>query len=134
MAERDLDVLLARMAPRADPVEYVFETVAHDAAALPTDALMLFREDEGVTLVRPATARDGAGSPRFRRITLTVESDLEAVGFTAAFSRALTEAGIAANVVAAARHDHVFVPAADAGRALAALQALSAAARDAAAR
>ena len=117
------------MAPVADPVDYVFATVPHDAP-VPGDALMMFRESEAVTLVRPAEAVGDAVSPRFRRITMSVASDLEAVGFTAAFSRALTEAGISANVVAAAHHDHVFVPVADVDRALAALEALSAAVGD----
>ena len=129
MAERELAALVAGMAPVADPVDYVFRTVSHDAVPPPGDVLMLFREAEAVTLVLPA--RDGAddGLPRFRRITMSIASDLEAVGFTAAFSRALAEAGIPANVVAAAFHDHVFVPAADVERALAALRALSASAR-----
>ena len=38
------------------------------------------------------------------------ESDLEAVGMTAAISRALADAGIACNVLAGSRHDHLLVP------------------------
>lgn len=129
MAERDLATLIAGMAPVADPVDYVFATVAHGAVEIPATAIMMFREDEAVTLVLPASDTPDAGLPRFRRITMSIASDLEAVGFTAAFSRALTEAGISANVVAAAHHDHVFVPVADVERALAALRALSNAAR-----
>ena len=60
-----------------------------------------------------------------RRITLRVHSALDGIGLTAAVSAALTEAGIACNVVAALHHDHVFVPAPDAARALSALEALS---------
>ena len=126
MAERDLATLIAGMAPVADPVDYVFTTVADDGAAPPANALMMFREDEAVTLIVPAGDAPDANLPRFRRITMSVSSDLEAVGFTAAFSRALTDAGVSANVVAAAHHDHVFVPAADVERALSALEALSA--------
>jgi hypothetical protein len=59
-----------------------------------------------------------------RMITLTVHSSLAAVGLTAAFSARLAREGIGANVVAAFHHDHIFVPAADAERALAALKAL----------
>ena len=125
MAERDLATLLAGMAPVADPVDYVFATVPHDAAAPPSNALMMFREDEAVTYIVPAGDAPEPGLPRFRRITMSIASDLEAVGFTAAISRALTEAGVSANVVAAAHHDHLFVPAADVGRALTALEALS---------
>ena len=59
-------------------------------------------------------------------ITLRVHSDLAAVGLTAAFARALADAGIACNVVAGVHHDHLFVPADRAGDALAALRALQA--------
>ena len=55
-----------------------------------------------------------------------MHSDLEAVGLTAAFARALADAGIACNVVAGVRPDHLFVPAeraADAPDALPAVQA-----------
>ena len=126
MAERDLATLIAGMAPVADPVDYVFATVPHEVADLLPNALMMFREDEAVTFIVPASDAPEPGLPRFRRITMRIASDLEAVGFTAAFSRALTEAGVSANVVAAAHHDHVFVPARDVERALAALEALSA--------
>jgi hypothetical protein len=61
----------------------------------------------------------------FAWITLTVHSSLEAVGLTAAFSRALTEAGISCNVVAAYYHDHIFVPTRDAGQAMQVLKNLS---------
>ena len=58
-------------------------------------------------------------------ITLTVHSSLEAVGLTAAVSKALTEANISCNIVAAFYHDHIFVPIADAPRAMDALFALT---------
>ena len=51
-------------------------------------------------------------------ITLTIHSSLEAVGLTAAVSKALTEANISCNVVAAYYHDHIFVPIKDGTRAL----------------
>jgi uncharacterized protein len=57
-------------------------------------------------------------------ITLTVHSSLEAVGLTAAVSKALTEENISCNVVAAFFHDHIFVPVKDAERAMNALQRL----------
>lgn len=57
-------------------------------------------------------------------ITLTVHSDLAAVGLTAAFSRVLAEAGISCNVVAGVRHDHIFVPVERAADAMAALRRL----------
>ena len=60
-----------------------------------------------------------------RLITLTVHSSLDAIGLTAAFAEELTRHGISANVVAAFYHDHIFVGAGDAERAVAVLQALS---------
>ncbi len=74
-------------------------------------------------------ARLRAQSPVFfraARITLTIHSDLEAVGLTAAVAEALTKASISCSVVAAAFHDHIFVQierAADALTRLAGLQA-----------
>jgi hypothetical protein len=53
-----------------------------------------------------------------------VHSDLQAVGLTAAVAAALAEAGISCNVVAAAHHDHLFVPVESASQAIAVLQAL----------
>lgn len=133
--ERSLDRLIAGMRPVLDPVDYRFALFEDEgrAAALSEHALMRFREAEGITLILPAglggaagDAADIAESPRFRRITLTIHSSLEAVGLTAAIAGALTRAGISANVVAAFHHDHVFVPAGDAEAALAILQRLSA--------
>jgi hypothetical protein len=51
-----------------------------------------------------------------------VHSALDGTGLTAAVSAALAAAGIPCNMVAAFHHDHVFVPAAMAARALAVLQ------------
>jgi hypothetical protein len=58
-------------------------------------------------------------------LTLTVDSSLEAVGLTAAFSAALAEAGIPANLLAGLRHDHILVPADRADDAVAPLRALA---------
>lgn len=63
-------------------------------------------------------------------ITLTVHSDLQAVGLTAAFASALGQAGISCNVVAGAFHDHIFVPVEQAQQALAALKTLQQSAVD----
>jgi uncharacterized protein len=58
-------------------------------------------------------------------ITLTVHSSLEAVGLTATFSKALAENNISCNVVAAYYHDHIFVDAKDAAKAMKILHILS---------
>ena len=128
--ETDLAKLLATMSPVLFPQTYVYCTVAYrDAARYQAlEPLATYREDEGLTLVVTRAAADGAGlgyGPLLRRITLNVHSALEAVGLTAAVSAALTREGISANVIAAYYHDHIFVPEADAERALDALRALT---------
>ncbi len=128
--ETDLAKLLAAMSPVLYPQTYVYCTVAYrdEAGYQQLEPLATYREDEGLTLVLARDAADQAGleyGPLLRRITLNVHSALEAVGLTAAISAALTREGISANVIAAYYHDHVFVPEADAERALSALQALT---------
>lgn len=55
-----------------------------------------------------------------------MHSALEAKGLTAVFSTALSEAEVSCNVVAAFHHDHIFVAAEDASKAMQALRRLSA--------
>ncbi len=130
----DLSQLIASMTPQLRPGSYVFLTVdASDVGSL--DPVMTFAEDEGTTVIITSeqAAEHGWTSDFVAAwITLTVHSALDAVGLTAAFSTALTEAGISCNVVAGAFHDHLFVPVDDADRAMAALHALSSAAGQAA--
>ena len=126
----DLKPLLADMKPNLAEGEFVYCSVPASALAdhIHLEPIGLFREREGVTLILPLEAARQAGlptAPAMRMITLDIHSSLEAVGLTAAFATALGNEGISANVVAAYYHDHIFVPAVDAGRAVAALQALS---------
>jgi hypothetical protein len=87
----------------------------------------VIHEDEGTTLV---ITRDQADRLGLRygyvaaRITLTIGSDLAAVGLTAEVSRVLAEAGISCNVIAGAAHDHLFVDDARGPEALALLERL----------
>jgi hypothetical protein len=127
----DLKQLLAGMKPHLIEGEFVYCTVPASSLAdyLLLEPIGLFREREGVTLILPIEAARHAGlptAPAMRMITLEIHSSLEAVGLTAAFATALGNEGISANVVAAYYHDHIFVPAVDAERAMAALLALSA--------
>lgn len=126
--ETDLGKLLKSARPVLHPDEFVFCSV-DDAAGI--DALCTFREPEGVTVICPRSEAERRALPftfRCRMITLSVQSSLEAVGFLAAIAAELTRQGIAVNAVSAYYHDHLFVPVADAARALAALQAASASA------
>jgi len=123
---RDLKTLLVRLSPSLEPGEFVF---CHVDVDLPRGVtpVATFCEDEGLSLILERSDADRAGlvyDSSFARITLRVQSSLEAVGLTAAVSEVLARRGIAANVVAAFHHDHLFVPFERADEAMAALQAL----------
>ncbi len=124
----DLQQLLIQLDPVLDAESYVFVSCHdEDAAPLLQTAKAMFRENEDVSLIIRADDATGAGlafSGIYRCISLSVHSSLEAVGLTATLSSALAENGISANVVAAYYHDHVFVPARDADRALSILRNL----------
>lgn len=127
--EQDLSRLLATMEPTLQDGTFVFATIETTEIPEGLRPIGMFREAEGMTLILPLQDAVRAGliaSKPMRQITLTVHSSLEAVGLTAAFATEMTRHGISANVVAGYYHDHVFVGAEDADRALATLRALSA--------
>jgi flavin reductase (DIM6/NTAB) family NADH-FMN oxidoreductase RutF len=127
-ASASLASLLRDLQPTLHGDRYVFVSAREHDPALQARALACVRETEGVTLVVTDEVARLAGlpaSPAFRCITLQVCSDLLAVGLTAAVSGCLAGLGIPCNVVSAFHHDHVFVPDADADRAMAALRALN---------
>jgi len=123
----NLTMLLRSMEPVLHEGVYAYCTVPHDAPVAALTPVVTVRESEGMTLVVPEEQAAAAGLPVLFRaawISLTVHSDLEAVGLTAAFSGALGQAGISCNVVAGAFHDHIFVPVAQAQKALQVLWSL----------
>jgi hypothetical protein len=129
----DLDQLLASMHPELNEGVYVFASVPVETDVKALDPVATFREKEGLTLVvEEETAKRAGLDALFRSawITLTVHSDLQAVGLTAAFSKSLGEAGISCKVIAAAYHDHIFVPVDTAKDAMALLSLLQQRARD----
>jgi len=108
----DLRTLLAALDPELDPVPKRFLHASHEKARERTaDALMMFREAEGTTLIVDVD-EDALGNDRmlWARITLRVQSSLTAVGLMAAVSAALAKRGIPCNPVSAFLHDHLFVP------------------------
>ena len=126
--ETDLGKLLQNMHPELNAGEYVYCLVDSLEHAVKLEPLGVFMEKEGVTVILPKTKADKEALSypgACAWITLTVHSSLEAVGLTAAFSQALTEANISCNVVAAYYHDHIFVPIKDAERAMDVLRALT---------
>jgi uncharacterized protein len=125
--ERNLAMLLRNMKPEMQDGVFVFCSIPADqdipAALRPVH---IFREQEGTTLV--VRREESAGlSHQFasRLITLTVHSSLEAVGFLAAITGRLAQAGIGVNAVSAYYHDHLFVPEHRADEALQLLKEMS---------
>jgi hypothetical protein len=112
--EKNLEKLLGSMSPVLVKGEYVFCTLENSKYGDYADArpIASFEEAEGLTLVLPKQAADSfdlSYEGIFRCITLGVHSSLEAVGLTAAVAGILADHGIAANVIAAYFHDHIFV-------------------------
>ena len=101
-AGKDLNRLLAGLAPTLSEERYAFEPA--ESAAMNARTFALVRETEGLTAITMSSTGGWA------RISLGVHSSLEAVGLTAVLSRTLADAGISANIVAALHHDHIFVP------------------------
>lgn len=127
--EHDLASLLIAMKPALDPREWVFCRVdrAHPVAEL--DPLLIFRENEAVTIVierEAAVVRGLDFEFPCRHITLRVHSDLHSVGFLAALCSELAKHTMPVNAVSAYYHDHLFVPADRGEEALHVLEDLSA--------
>ena len=109
----DLQEILRSLNAVREPGVYAYVSVPHGSDVSTLPYLAYFREREGISLILPEEAARQARLPILFRcawISLTVHSDLEAAGLTAAFSTALSARGISCNVVAAAFHDHIFVP------------------------
>lgn len=125
--------LLSTLAVKRRDGIWRFETIPADEASwtelisLRTvrDIAMLFQEEEGLSVITRALA-DTPEPNRWAWLELSVYSDLQAVGFLAKVAAALTEAGVPCNAVAAYHHDHIFVPEAQAERAIGAIEALRA--------
>ena len=126
--EDDLETLLRQMESALQDGTFVFCSIPR-GNTLPAaiEPLLIFHEREGTTVViRRGEAERVGLSYEFpsRLITLTVHSSLDAVGFLAAITARLAEAGISVNPVSAYYHDHLFVPEQRASDALSLLQAM----------
>lgn len=117
VGETDLRRLLGGLAPELAERPRAIRSQAVDVS-VPADAIMSFREHEGITtiVVVDEPAVDGpavdapADEPLWAQITLRIHSSLEAVGMMAAIAAALTARDIPCNAVSAYYHDHLFVP------------------------
>ena len=105
--EADLGRLLAGIEPVLQDGTWLYFTLAGDS--IPAD-------------LAPLAERHGLeGTFPCAWITLTVHSDLAAVGFLAAVATGLARQGIPCNAISAYHHDHLFVPKAMAAQAMATL-------------
>jgi hypothetical protein len=126
--ETNLDTLLKTMKPKLNMGAFVFCTVKNLTFVNLNESVLFFKEEEGYTIIVKKELADKLKLDYTfisSWITLTVHSSLEAVGLTAAFSKALADNGIGCNVVAAFYHDHIFVPIQDTEKAMAVLNRFS---------
>ena len=109
--KRNLKSLLKKLSPKLYPQSYVFSIVERLPSGI--SPIATFQEDEGLSLVLAKEQADALDLPYegvFSRITLQVQSSLEAVGLTGLVASELAKNRISANFIAAVNHDHVFVP------------------------
>lgn len=127
--ETNLSVLLKSMQPVLREGEYVFCSIDdQDRNYLELNPVCLFYEDEGLTLILRRECADTSTLPYtsvFRMITLSVHSNLDAVGFLATITSKLAKHGISVNPISAYYHDHLFVPASRVDEVMELLQKLS---------
>jgi hypothetical protein len=127
--ETDLNTMLCGLKPSLQAPVYVFCTVsgARYGDLAHTQPVACMVEAEGLTLVVTKESADQEGlayQGTFRCIRLGVHSSLQAVGLTAAVSKALASQDISANMIAGYYHDHVFVPSTHVDEALEILRSL----------
>jgi hypothetical protein len=125
--ETDLQVMLASLDVERRAGVFTFVAVeAHQLGdELLAEAHGVVKEGATTTLVLPVEVARRVGLATIVEmawLSLTVESSLEAVGLTAAFSKTLGDAGISCNVLAGYHRDHLLVPVERADDAIAALR------------
>jgi uncharacterized protein len=126
--ETNLQVLVQNIKPCLNKGEYVFCAVNDLESLNLNDIICFFKEEKAITIILERQKADALNLTYTfiaSWITLTVHSALEAVGLTAAFSKALANNDISCNVVAGYYHDHIFVSKNDAELAMKVLEELS---------
>lgn len=122
-------MLLATLDVERRPGVFAYVVVPTGSPPPPAAVAMVDEGDTTSYVVDAATLPSEGDTFRAAWLTLTVHSSLEAVGLTAAFSSALAQHGIPANVLAGFHHDHVLVPEDRADEAITVLRALATRAR-----
>lgn len=111
--ETDLKKLIGSLECKLNDKLFVFITLGSKEIPESISPVMVFREEEGITLI---ATQDEAEACRLeyefpcRMITLNIHSSLEAVGFMAKIATALAAHDMGVNPVAGFFHDHIFVP------------------------
>ena len=93
--------------------EYVFCFIEDIDKINITNIICSFKESKGYSIITSKEEAINNNLPFYfvsAWITIEIDSTLDSVGLTSAFSKKLTKAGISCNVVAAYHHDHIFVP------------------------
>ena len=109
-----LRALVTALEPTLVRGTFAFVSTPPDTGFDALDCVASIREEQGLSLIVPLQqALDHKLQVLFvaAQITLRVASELQAVGLTAVVATALAEADLPCNVVAGAKHDHLFVPA-----------------------
>lgn len=110
---KNLKRILKSINPSLDERDFVFISITkNNMKNLKFKPLLMFEEKEGVTLIvtkEEAVANKLSYENFWSLITLTVHSDLNAVGFLAIITQELAKNNISVNVVSAFYHDHLFV-------------------------
>lgn len=115
VGEANLKNVIDSMLVSWDGIEYGFASLQDCSAIGTTDIFALICEREGKTLIASIAILSKLGlsyQGPFSKLTIEVHTSLELVGLTALLAKTLAEDNIAANVVAAYYHDHIFVPSA----------------------
>jgi hypothetical protein len=119
--ESDLEKLLGRMEPILVEGKFYFATVEESQLFTLSGYLdniySVFREKEGLSIVFSENLKEIMARLKekemigpFALITLSVHSNLFAVGLLAKVTNALAKEGISVNAFSAYHHDHLFVP------------------------
>ncbi len=121
MAESDLKKLINGMSPEVVGEKYFLASVPESEMMIIANYLdyikCIYREEEGMTIVfsedikeeMEEVSEEKIAGP-FALITLSITSDLFAVGFLAKITEVLAKEKISVNTFSAYFHDHLLVP------------------------
>lgn len=123
----NINELLKNMKPKLNKNKFVFCIINQDIN-INEIPKMIFREEEGTTLILKKEQADKYNLKYegvWAMITLTIHSDLSAVGFLAKITEVLAKKEISVNAISAYYHDHLFIPSEKANETLKLLNELS---------